>query len=143
MSVDLFTYNPLAPAFLNGVADVGTPAGYVDRWDDIAVSFTLLANELRLGVDKIFFSSDVLIRGLWSSASGGQWNARFIDVDGRYTANTRMAGFMLTGFASVPKPLLHEWHVPLGKFIRIEIENEAAGVNEVQIHFVCVRRYKL
>lgn len=147
--VDLFLYNPFAQSFLQATDDfeIGTPDGYRDTWDVQTIDIALAANELRLGVDHFFFSTEFIAYVSWQeiTVGAGQFNARWLDVDGgRPMCNTRIKGILFAGLsAQFPKPFLHPWRIPQGEFFSIDVENEAAATTQFQINLAGVRRVKV
>lgn len=144
---NLFTYNPLAPDYLNGIEDTGTPAGFVDLYSEFVYDVTLAAAESR--VDRISFDADFLVLALcgfsFASRNGVRDPVvRLSDPDGSYSMNTKMPFWMVSGVRGNETPWFPTCFVPLGKFITIEAENtDPANPQLLHLIFEGVRRWKV
>jgi len=147
--VDPFLYNPLAQSFLQATDDfdIGTPDGFSDRWDTQSIDIALGRSEIRLNRDFFFFATDFLVFASWQNTTGNQgfWNARWIDIDGRPMCNTRLKAALFTGLAAqFPKPFIHPWFIPHGKYFSIDVENEDPdNSTQFQVNLVGVRRTRV
>lgn len=159
----LFNFNPLAPDYLNGLVDVGTPAGFEDVYCE-ETWLSPLPNDLLTGADRgtflaqrKYFTNDFMIYGLKAvyllSPAGlptpfnpaVTWNVRLIDVDGVPMCNTRLKGSMVFGIGQFPKPCVAPIYVPAGKFLGIDFqyENNQNVPAQVQLIFLGLRRRKV
>lgn len=158
----LFTFNPLAPDYLNGLVEIGTPAGCEDIYAE-EVWWSPPRNLAYQGAasntfvnQKKYFTGDFLIYGLkattpWEPGAvvpAISWSVRLIDVDGVPMCNTRVKGEMIFGIGQFPKPCIPPLFVPAGCFLGIDFEYESGpGGPEsdqlVQLVFLGLRRRKV
>lgn len=159
----LFSFNPLAPDYLNGLVDPDTPAGYEDVYAEEAW-LSPLPNPNLVGADndtllnqRKYFTNDFVVFGLkavFTLAPDGfpipfnpsnSWNVRLIDVDGVPMSNTRLKGSMIFGIGQFPKPCIPPWYIPAGKFVGIDLQYEQGVTvpNQVELIFCGFRRRKV
>lgn len=146
---NIFTYNPLAPDFLNGL-DPGTPAGFEDTWAEHAAEITIAVGGSIVRTS-LLFPWPFLIRAVYATLdfngfAGPQaaYNVRIIDVDGEELLETRARPECLFGVGQAPMPWVPEVYVPQGQSLQFEVQDETFNPNQiVQIVFVGVRRRKL
>lgn len=147
---NLYTYNPLAPDYLNGL-DPGTPEGYEDTYAEHAVNIVWATGGSTVTV-ALLFPWDFLARAVFATmdythfivGAEATYNVMIIDPDGEKCFETRARGEILFGVGNAPMPIFPERFIPQGQSLTFEAQDETILPGQIlQITFVGVRRRKV
>jgi hypothetical protein len=144
---NVFSFNPLAPDFLNGIEDPGTPVGFEDVYAEQAQTVTFATATIQTGT--LLFPWPFLVRALYSSIdqsaelpAEGAMNLRFLDPDTENSNEGRMRTEICTGIGQAPLPIVPDYFVPQGLSIGWSVQDETDNTTHrtLQFVFVGVRR---
>lgn len=134
--------NPIAPPALQGI-DPSAPLGFLDQKFDYVYDVTLTASQTLFDeVVSIFTEADFAWRGLIFTSTG-LFSVRFQDGQGYYLANGMVFSSNLPSTAGDPFPWFPEVLYPAGGRIQLDIRDDSAEENTIQIIFVGANRYRV
>jgi hypothetical protein len=126
---NVFTYNPLAPDFLQGI-DPETPPGYEDVYAEHAVDIAFPTGDIQNG--QLLFPWPFLVRVMYASSDNGLaagseigFNFRLTDMDGEDVMESRCRVEAASGIGQAPLPIVPEMYIAQGEAITWEAQDES------------------
>lgn len=132
--------NPLAPPAYQGI-DPAAPIGFIDMPFNYVYDVTLTASQVLFNeVVSIYTEADFCWRGI-VFVSDGTFSVRFMDGQGYYLSAGLILSTNMPNTAGDPFPMFPEVLYPAGGRIQLDIQDESADANVIQILFIGANRY--
>lgn len=133
--------NPYAPPAYNGIGQTGVPQGYRDGAYDYVFNISLTANQFVSTQESIHADSDFHWRAIVVNRATGEFSVRFSDSDWYYLSSGEIYSSNLQGDPASPYPVWPEIVIPAAGRIGVDIRDQSADDNVIQLIFRGVKRY--